>query len=422
MTAAARRPSALLVPASSVPSSARVLAEPGRLVLRDDGGHEEVLSAGSGCQVVALGHRRADYPDLGSLHALGPDGTALVHGQLLRWVPTPLTLLGAVDHDRLHADPATYTGVQDLALVLGVPLLRDVGHPGPTSRELVPGSVPALRAPLGAFLLLGLGGGLLWVLGLVLAVVLQSSAPLVLMVVAAAATLVLLLGLRFLDWRAAGTGNGVPQVPPVLRPHPRAAVSRGFMRWARLGLCDDELVVVDGNGKQLRLPGPGHVNGIVAVNLVMNAEESLDRLELCDSRDTAWCLLPMAAWCGTGAGRRALERWCEEAGLLLQQRASAVRDPGIELEGRFAGRTSLLVERELSGASTVSDSLRLAVVPLGTLLFSRNDFASVGPFSAGPLDTNVGQVVAALGLLLSLGWACATIAHEAFMSSSVRPA
>ncbi|WP_138758717.1 hypothetical protein [Modestobacter altitudinis] len=115
---------------------------------------------------------------------------------------------------------------------------------------------------------------------------------------------------------------------PVLRPHPSAPATRRFRRTARVRVEPDAVVVVDGMGRERRLPR----EGALAVTTASVVREGTDTaaLELRTEDGTPRATLPWSLWCGGDGGADALERTCAAAGLALERRAAPARRSAAE--------------------------------------------------------------------------------------------
>jgi len=114
-----------------------------------------------------------------------------------------------------------------------------------------------------------------------------------------------------------------------VRPQPLCAVDRGFAEHARMLLAADAVVLVDGAGREARLPGPER-GGVVSLSL------AADTLVFRDRDQQVLAILDANAWVGTGKAERTLRARCESVGIRVQT------EPATHQPDSFAGPSVLL--------------------------------------------------------------------------------
>ena len=122
---------------------------------------------------------------------------------------------------------------------------------------------------------------------------------------------------------------------PVLRPHPSVPVTRRFRRVARLRVEPDLVVVIDGVGRERRLPRHGPLAGTHAAVVRHGTDRA--QVELRTAKGVPRATLPWEQWFGGTGGEAALEQTCAAGGLALERgRASTLRTPSEEERARKA--------------------------------------------------------------------------------------
>lgn len=304
--------------------TARVRAEPGLLSYRDAQGHEQTWPAG-GDGITAVRYAapadptRALSDDLGQVAFLDGQGAPVLTADVAAWVPNPeLFALGPAGA-AAQQDPATYTGVQALADVLGVPVKTG----GRTSGGLRarPGACTALQSrPVWWLPLLGTGAGLVFVAAVLLVVTgITDSSRVWATLVAISAGMLFALGLllRSSELRRAAQERGLA-LAPLVRPEPAGPASRRFTATAALGTAvTGEVVVLDPAGGELWAGGPQDANGIVTA-LVTEAPDG-GTVQLCDRRGAPVVVLPLRDWFGGPEGTAPLEAWAAATGVRVER-------------------------------------------------------------------------------------------------------
>jgi hypothetical protein len=309
----------------AVVRTTRLEAAPGRLVLTRAGRAVRTLRVGPDGDVASAVHIGGPVLEdvaphsLGAVDLLGPTGDRVARLDLADWVP---------EADELTRSRAALdrSGLVPLLEEAGLPL-----RPVPASelaaavRARPPSLAPWRRLPpaytaLRSVAVVVAAAALVWgiVAGVPAALWVPASLGLLLSTLAAA-------GL----WARAVVQDRIDDGgAPVLRPHPGGPVTRRFLRVARVRLEPDEVVVLDGLGRERRLPrtGPGGI-GTAAIVREGTAQA---QVELRTLSGTPRATLPWASWCGGPGGPGALEETCAAAGLPVQHGAAPARRPQAE--------------------------------------------------------------------------------------------
>ncbi|SDF22029.1 hypothetical protein SAMN05660662_1399 [Blastococcus aurantiacus] len=317
------RPAARGIPQRDVVRRVRLVAGPQRLALVRDGRVLREFAVGAEGDVTTAAHLGgpllADVAphSLGAVDLLAPDGSRVARIDLRDWVPEAEELTRP-------REALERSGVPDLLDQAGIPL-----RPVPPS-ELVaaltaspPLLTPWRRLPV-AYTVLRSAAAVLAVVALLWAIL--GDEPPVSLWTAAASGLLLstlaaagLWAFGLLAGRDRGTGA------PALRPLPAVPSTRRFRRTAQLRLEPEDVVVVDGLGRERRLPRGGS-RGVTSAAVVRPGTATA-QLELRTADGTPRATLPWALWFGADGADAALERACADAGLLLDRSAAPARRP-----------------------------------------------------------------------------------------------
>jgi hypothetical protein len=150
-------------------------------------------------------------------------------------------------------------------------------------------------------------------------------------------------------WLGTAVRDRLPEdAVPAVRPHPSGPVTRRFRRTASLRIEPEDVVVVDGLGRERRLPRTG-THGVTTA-AVVRAGTPHAQLELRTASGTPRATLPWREWFGGAGGDAALETACASAGLPLERRAAPARRP--ETEEQTARLIYSPPRREFVAAST----------------------------------------------------------------------
>jgi hypothetical protein len=321
------RPSARGLPVRRVVRRVRLRGEPGALVATDADGREVRTVVGADGVVSAVhvgGPLFADVaPDsLGAVDLLRADGARHARLDLRDWVPEAAELTDA--QEALHRSELTEVLERaGLALRPVAPSqlaeaidATDLPALVPLSARLPPGyTVVRSLAVAVSFVSVGLGlttdvaqGGL----------VLGACALLLASTLWAAAL-----------WARALRDDRLPDDgAPTLGPHPDATVTRRFLRTARLRIARDDVVVVDGLGRERRLPRSGP-HAVIAAAVVREGTPTA-QVELQTADGTGRATLPWELWCAGDGGDQALEAVCRDGGLELVRGAAPSRRPSAQ--------------------------------------------------------------------------------------------
>lgn len=343
-------------------------AEPGALALRRAGRELRRLGVGPGQDVEQAQHLGgpllADIAPhlLGAIDLIAPDGTRVARLDLRDWVPEADELTDA-------SEALRRSGLAQLLERAGLPL-----RPVPRSelvealRAAVPPLLP-LRGTPWAYTVVRSAAVVAATVALVIAVV--TDVPTMLWRLASIGLLLSTLAALGL-WSAAALRDRIDDGDhPVLRPHPSVPVTRRFARLARLRVEPEVVVVIDGLGRERRLPRSGPL-GVTSVAVVRDGTDAA-QVELRTDAGVPRATLPWDQWCGSEA---ALAQVCARGGLVLRRGVAPARRP--HEEERRARRVF---------SSQVRGVASLTIWPRGL-----------------PGDAAVWQTVAMASLLLVYSW------------------
>ena len=301
----------------------RLEAAPGRLSLTRGGRPIRSLTVGAEGDVATAadlgGPVFADVVphSLGAVDLLAPDGSRVARIELGDWVPE-------ADELTRHREALGRSGLAELLEQAGIPV-----RPVPPSElaAAVTASPPRLtpwrRLPW-AYTVLRSAAAVVAVVALIWAI-LGDEPPVGLWTAAALGLLLSTLVAAGLWAAALLTGRDPGAGAPTLRPRPSAPATRRFRRTAQLRLEPDDVVVVDGLGRERRLPRGGS-RGVTTAAVVRPGTPSA-QLELRTADGTPRATLPWPFWFGADGADAALERACGDAGLRLDRSAAPARRP-----------------------------------------------------------------------------------------------
>ncbi|SOE01470.1 hypothetical protein [Blastococcus haudaquaticus] len=308
------------LPNRAVVRGARVESVPGTLLVSRDGRTLRTFTVGPQGDVVAAAHLGgpllADIAphSLGAVDLLDADEHRVARFDLRDWVPE-------ADELTRSRDALERSGL--------VPLLEHAGlalRPVPASGlaaalDARPPSVAPWRGLPVAYTVLRTVAVVLAVGALLVSIF--ATPPDVLWWAASAGLLISTLAAGGLWLRAVVADrlptNGVPE----LRPRPAGAASRRFRRTARLRAEPGEVVLLDGLGRERRLPRTGPF-AVTSAAVVRDGTPNA-QLELRTAAGVPRATLPWDHWFGGEGGREALDEWCAAAALPLERRAAPAR-------------------------------------------------------------------------------------------------
>ena len=317
------RPAAASLGQRAQVRATRLEAAPGRLVLTRDGRPVQSFTVGPGGDVATAAHLGgpvfADVAphSLGAVDLLAPDGSRVARIELRDWVPE-------ADELTRHREALGRSGVAELLEQAGIPV-RAV--PPSELAAAVSASPPLLtpwrRLPL-AYTVLRSAAAVVAVVALIWAI-LGDEPPVGLWTAAALGLLLSTLVAAGLWAAALLTGRDPGAGAPTMRPQPSVPATRRFRRTAQLRLEAEDVVVVDGLGRERRLPRGGS-RGVTNAAVVRPGTPSA-QLELRTADGTPRATLPWPFWFGADGADAALERACVDAGLRLDRSAVPARRP-----------------------------------------------------------------------------------------------
>ncbi|RBY76934.1 hypothetical protein DQ239_12145 [Blastococcus sp. TF02-09] len=317
------RPAARGIPQRDVVRTVRLVAEPQRLALERDGRVLREFSVGADGDVATAAHLGgpvfADVAphSLGAVDLLAPDGSRVARIELADWVPE-------ADELTRHREALERSGVADLIEQAGIPV-----RPVPAS-ELA-AAVTASPPPLSAWRRLPVAYTVVRSAAVVVATValiwaiFDDEPPVGLWTAAALGLLLSTLVAAGLWASALLTGRDTGAGAVTVRPRPVGSTTRRFRRTAQLRLEAQDVVVVDGLGRERRLPRGGP-RGVTTAAVVRPGTPSA-QLELRTADGTPRATLPWPIWFGADGADTALEQACADAGLLLDRSAAPARRP-----------------------------------------------------------------------------------------------
>ncbi|MCW2581867.1 MAG: hypothetical protein JWQ53_657 [Klenkia sp.] len=302
-------------------------AEPGALVLTRAGRELRRLRVGPGAEVEQALHLGGPVlgdvaPDmLGAIDLVDGHGGRVARLDLGDWVPE-------ADELTTSAEALRRSGLGSLLERAGLPV-----RPVPASqladalRAAVPPLLPLRRMPV-AFTALRSVAVVVAVAALIVAVV--GDVPDLLWQGAGFGLLLSTIAGLALWLSAAARDRIVDGDHPVLRPHPSTPVTRRFCRVARLRVEPDVVVVIDGLGRERRLPRLG----ALAVTTAAVVRDGTDRaqVELRTASGVPRATLPCDQWCAGHGGDAALSHVCAAGGLALERGSAPARRPQAEEE------------------------------------------------------------------------------------------
>lgn len=309
----------------AVVRATRLEAAPGRLVLTRAGRPVRTLHVGPDGDVASAVHVGGPVLEdvaphsLGAVDLLGPAGDRVVRLDLGDWVP---------EADELTRSRAALdrSGLVPVLEAAGLPLRPlPAAELAEAARARPPSLAPWRRLPAAYTVLRSVAVALAGA-ALIAAILVGLPGPLVL-----AAGLGLLLSTLVAAglWARAVVQDRIDDGDaPVLRPHPAEPVTRRFLWMARLRLEPGDVVVVDGLGRERRLPRTGP--GGVVIAAVVREGTAWAQVELRTASGTPRATLPWGPWCGGPGGAAALEEACAAAGLPVQHGAAPARRPQAE--------------------------------------------------------------------------------------------
>lgn len=309
---------------------ARFEGAPGRLTLTRAGRELRSFSVGPGQDVEQAEHLggprllELDPTSLGAVDLVAPDGARVARLDLREWAPEAEEL-------SRPKEALDRSGVVDVLQQAGLPL-----RPVPPSelaevmRTRVPSILPFRRMPLAYTVLRSV---VVVPATVTLFFAITTDVPDLLWRLSSLGLLLSTLVAAGL-WAAALARDRITDGHfPVLRPHPSAPTTRRFLRTARVRVERDVVVVVDGMGRERRLPRSGAL-AVTTVSVVRDGTDTA-QLELRTEGGIPRATLPWELWCGGDGGVAALERTCAAAGLALERRAApARRTPEEEAQAR----------------------------------------------------------------------------------------
>ena len=321
------RPGTLGLPNRATTRDVALHAEPGALVLSRAGRELRRLRAGPGADVEQAlyigGPLLADVAPhlLGAIDLVGTDGARLARLDLRDWVPEAAELTSSDEALRR-------SGLEPLLNDAGLPLrplpasgLMDALH------AAVPPLLPLARMPRAYTVLRSLAVAV----AAVAVIVAQSwwwYVPDLLWQLGSFGMLLSTLAALGLWLAAVVRDRIVDGDHPVLRPHPSAPATRRFRRLARLRVEPDVVVLVDGLGRERRLPRHGPL-AVTTVAVVRDGTD-LAQVELRTATGIPRATLPWGQWFGGAGGDAALAQTCAAGGLALKRGRAPARRPLVE--------------------------------------------------------------------------------------------
>lgn len=342
------------------------------VVTRADGRRTELDVAAAEVLDVRGGEDASRFTSLPSpgpaLVLRDPSGSPVLAVSAVDWHPDPLTLL-----DRLGVPVTHVRGLAALQSELAA--LPDGGGSVGLVVRGRPGPPPWY---VGLRLLGGTGGGLLLLIGLVMAQP-WPAASTVLVAAGLLAILAVLLALRSLRVLALRADRSIPgQVVAELVPERAARRPRHFLRTARLSVLEDDIVLAGPGLEELWLPrsGPGSVTDLVIASRRQTKGRKAttpDALLLTDVDGDVLAALPWTDWLG-GDGVERVTGLGHTAGLRVARGALPDLPQGVLADGPWAlvrGRRwpSPLPVPGLPDPAGL-DSLRLGLVGVLGLLYA----------------------------------------------------
>jgi hypothetical protein len=317
------RPAARGIPQRDVVRRVRLAAGPQRLALVRDGRVLREFSVGADGHVATAEHlggpslAEVAPHSLGAVDLLAPDGSRVSRIEVGDWVPE-------ADELTRPREALERSGIAELLQQAGIPV-----RPVPPSElaAVLTASTPLLtpwrRLPV-AYTVLRAVAAVLAVVALLWAILGQEP-PVALWTAAASGLLLSTLAAAGLWASALLAGRDPGAGAPVLRPRPVVPSTRRFRRTAQLRLEPEDVVVVDGLGRERRLPRGGS-RGVTGAAVVRPGTPSA-QLELRTADGTPRATLPWPLWFGADGADAGLERACADAGLRLDRSAAPARRP-----------------------------------------------------------------------------------------------